>query len=147
MLRSIFHDSERGDTIVEVLLCLAILGLALSISYATANRALLIARNAEEHSEALQYLNSQVELARADASDASLYNEGSTFCMDNTTGKPVVPGCSVGTDNRYQISNSYIIQPVLAPGPQDIFTFSITWPGVSDLGQQHEHITYKIHQL
>lgn len=146
MLRSIFRGPERGDTIVEVLLCLAILGLALSISYATANRALLIARNAEEHSEALQYLNSQVELARADATDANIYTSG-TFCMDSATGKPIIPSCSVGQNNLYQVANTYKQTPAGAPGPQDVFTFTITWQGLSDLGQQQEHITYKIHQL
>ncbi len=130
---------------VEVLICLAILGLAISISYTTANRSLLVARNAQEHSAALQYLNSQVELARADATDANIYTSG-TFCMDSATGKPIIPGCSVGQNNLYQVANSYVQTPPLAPGPQDVFTFGITWPGVNG-SQQQEHITYKIHQL
>ncbi|HXE10132.1 MAG TPA: hypothetical protein VN554_01775, partial [Verrucomicrobiae bacterium] len=49
-----------GDTIIEVLIVLAVLGLSLSISYATANKGLQQSRNAQEHSAALGIIDSQV---------------------------------------------------------------------------------------
>jgi prepilin-type N-terminal cleavage/methylation domain-containing protein len=54
--------NNRGDTIVEVMVVLAILGLALGISYATANRSLLNARQAEENAQATHYVQSQIEI-------------------------------------------------------------------------------------
>ena len=79
------HNSA-GDTIVEVMIVLAVLGLAFAISYATANHGLIQARNAEEHSEALGLLDSQVELLRAAFSqNISAVNAPSDiFCMDSS---------------------------------------------------------------
>src|SRR5690606_3729104 len=54
----------RGDTIVEVMVVLAILGLALSISYATANRSLIQTRQAQENAEATEIARGQVEALR-----------------------------------------------------------------------------------
>ena len=42
--------NQRGDTIIEVLIVLAVLGLAIGITYATANRSILNARQAQESS-------------------------------------------------------------------------------------------------
>jgi type II secretory pathway pseudopilin PulG len=52
---------QAGDTIVEVMIVLSVLGLAIGISYATANRSLLNARQAQENSQATAAAQSQVE--------------------------------------------------------------------------------------
>lgn len=90
-MKKLFNLSDsRGDTIVEVMIVLAVLGLAFAISYATANRGVLQARNAEEHSEALGILDGQVEELRAAFSqgDSHLTPMPPTeyFCMDVSTG-------------------------------------------------------------
>ena len=138
---------SRGDTIVEVMIALSLLSFALTTSYSTVNRSMQSARNSQEHSEALQYLNSQVELARADASDVNLYNPSGSFCM-NATAKPVVlsnAACTTGTEGFYKLSITYAATPSNGHN-QDIFTFTVTWPGVGQLGQQQEQLSYKIHQ-
>ncbi len=53
--------NSRGDTIVEVLVVLAVLGLAIAIAYATANRSLLNARQALENSTGTQIAQAQME--------------------------------------------------------------------------------------
>lgn len=55
-----FLDS-RGDTIVEVLVVLAVLGLAIAIAYSTANRSLLNARQAQENSVGTRIAQAQLE--------------------------------------------------------------------------------------
>jgi prepilin-type N-terminal cleavage/methylation domain-containing protein len=57
-------SKQRGDTIVEVLIVLAVVGLALAVSYSIANRSLLGVRQAQEHSEALQIAQTQIERLR-----------------------------------------------------------------------------------
>lgn len=52
---------SRGDTIVEVLVVLAVLGLAIAIAYSTANRSLLNARQAQENSVATRIAQTQME--------------------------------------------------------------------------------------
>lgn len=80
---------QRGDTIVEVLIALAILSLAFVISYVTANSALIDSQNSQEHSMALEYLDTQAELLRYAASQvnqaiipASEFSTGGkAFCL------------------------------------------------------------------
>lgn len=81
--------TSRGDTIVEVMIALSILGLAFAISYATANHALLQARNAQEHSQALEYVDGQLELLRQAAPNPST----GVFTTNPATGKSVTPFC------------------------------------------------------
>lgn len=143
---------QQGDTIVEVLIALAVLSLAFSISYATANRSLLTARNSQEHSTALQYLSSQVELARADVADPGLYVPGQTFCMDPVTGTPAVylhpptaPAACVVTTYGTTISGTYTKStwPV-GNVCEGLLTFTAKWQGVGNFGQQEEQMTYKL---
>jgi len=139
--------NARGDTIIEVLIALSILGFALTTSYSTVNRSMQSARNSQEHSEALQYLNSQVELARAAASDPALFGPGS-FCMDATAKRVALSNaaCTTGTEGFYKLTVRYAQAPSFGVD-QDIFTFTVQWPGVGQLGPQQEQLSYKIHQL
>ncbi len=139
--------NEKGDTIVEVMVALTVLALAFSIAFSTANKSLLTVRNAQEHSEALQYLSSQIELARSDSGDDNLYRSGRKFCMDPSSGAatPVIirmpnARCTIGPLN-YSVTIDY------STPAEDIFTFEVTWPGVSDFGVQREQIFYKLHKL
>lgn len=114
------HWRQRGDTIVEVMIVLAVLGFAFAISFATANHSLILARNAEEHSEALQFLQSQVEQLRDYLSQSSqpgsftapawgtvpnIYSSqfcfvGASQIVDSTATPPagVNPPCDVGNE-------------------------------------------------
>jgi len=94
---------QSGDTIVEVLIVLAILGLALSISYATANKGLQQSRNAQEHSEALALVNSQVELLRSDS------NQGKTIPTAIPSASYCIPSFSYpGNPSNFQQLNSVV---------------------------------------
>lgn len=144
----------RGDTIIEVMVALAILGLAFGISYAIANRSLQISQNSQEHSQALEYLDSQVELARSDVKGlyASTYvtNPGTTFCM---TSSDVPTGIGAGDCHPsdggadYNISISYNPSTDNDGVNQDIFTFTINWEGLGTLGEQQEQQSYKLHDI
>lgn len=136
-----------GDTIIEVLIALSILSFALTTAYSTVNRSMQSARNSQEHSEALQYLNSQVELARAAATNLGLYGPGS-FCMDATATRVLLSNaaCTTGLQNFYELSIAYAPTPNSYSVNQDIFTFTVKWPGIGQLGPQKEQLSYKIHR-
>ncbi|HET6864125.1 MAG TPA: hypothetical protein VFH37_02935 [Candidatus Saccharimonadales bacterium] len=86
----------RGDTIVEVLLAIAIAAFAIAITFATAQRSLNQSITAREHNEALNLIENQVtdlRLRFAKSSSPADFNanfgNGTThFCLDNTA---VVP--------------------------------------------------------
>ncbi len=61
MLINRLRRNQRGDTIIEVMIVLAVLGLAIGIAYSTANRSLLNARQAQENSQATAAAQAQVE--------------------------------------------------------------------------------------
>ncbi len=52
---------ERGDTIVEVLIAMAVVSMVLGGAYASVNRSTIQTRTAQERGEALQLLQGQVE--------------------------------------------------------------------------------------
>lgn len=168
--------SQGGDTIIEVMIALVLLGLAFGISYATANRALQMSQNSQEHTQALQIIASQAELARSGANNPSLHTSNSSqlFCIspsgDTTSDIKVSPiflqaevtkdlsgqpsnvpaACQVTLNGQahYTVYDSYdAAKPSPTSPSQDIFTFTITWPGVGQLGNQQEQISYKLHGL
>ncbi len=57
--------NNAGETIIEVLLCLSILGLILGVAYATTSRNLQATRDSQERLQALQYAESITESIRA----------------------------------------------------------------------------------
>lgn len=163
--------NQAGDTIVEVLIVLAVLGLAFSVSYATANRGLAQSRNAEEHSEALGVLNSQVELVRtALAKQVTLPvdatppagNTSLNFCMSSASNPPAVVGFGSYTVPNTAAADAAIDntppQPVypaacvrglyhtsiVYDSGTGSYDFRVRWDGVGKLGRQQEEFNYKI---
>lgn len=123
---------QTGDTIVEVLIVLAVLGLALSISYATANRSLLNARQGEETAQATRYAQSQIEALRILAPQGTtntlspyyvqnpnenIFSQSNTFCIpDASQAVPIVPytatpapNCMVNGIYNEQIYNCDVV--------------------------------------
>src|SRR5581483_1789859 len=89
----------RGDTIVEVLIAIAIAGFAIGVSYATAQRSLKQSITAQEHNEALNIIERQVNDLRvrfqgtsASSSFASTFANSSPgqadYCLDDTGVNP-----------------------------------------------------------
>ncbi len=86
MLRKVFKNNSAGDTIVEVMLALAILGLVLGGAYIVVNHSTLNERRAQERGIALQLAQAQIESMKQFASVSSLTSaNGSPFCLGLTT--------------------------------------------------------------
>lgn len=91
-MRLIRHlPSSRGDTIVEVLICVSIVSLVLVSAFVVAQKSNAGVRTSQESSEAQQLLNSQVESLRqmAQSQETSVGGVFATnpryFCIDNST--------------------------------------------------------------
>ncbi|MCA9347460.1 type II secretion system protein [Candidatus Saccharibacteria bacterium] len=75
---------SRGDTLIEVMIALAIISSVIAVSYATASKALLVGRAAQERTEALKLLEGQIETLKANAagSGGSIFTTSSaSFCL------------------------------------------------------------------
>jgi prepilin-type N-terminal cleavage/methylation domain-containing protein len=163
---------SRGDTIIEVMIVLAVLGLAISIAYATANRSLMDARQAQENGEATSLVQSQIEQLRGLASkypSLDVFRTDVYFFCINENGTMNVTNFSPGTDfldeniypkgpantpgectfdERYNLSIHYE-PPTASASPNaspDTFTVRAVWDDVSGQGQDTVTMAYKIHK-
>jgi len=94
--------SERGDTIVEVLIAIAVASLILVTAYVTTRHSLMSVQDTQEHSEALQLAQSQVEALR---STQKTPVSGGCFGSDGTTASG--PGCGLdSTGARFNSDTS-----------------------------------------
>jgi type II secretory pathway pseudopilin PulG len=64
MSRKFMTLNQTGDTIVEVLLAIAIVGSIIVGAYVTSNRSTSAERDAQEHSQALTLAQTQLEILR-----------------------------------------------------------------------------------
>ncbi len=79
------NKRQRGDTIIEVLIAMSVVGLVLASSFAITNRATLTGRAAQERTEALKLAESQLELLKVYGKDVAFNNSSfSSFCIDQS---------------------------------------------------------------
>lgn len=148
------HANQAGDTIVEVMVVLAVLGLAIGISYATASRSLFNARQAQENSQATTAAQAQTEqlvsigCTSGDAA-CDITNPanpgylllhppgGGTFCMVSGLVKASTdPGCQ----NIAFLPGSQITITCLNGCAQPrVFETTVSWDDV--LGQGRDTVT------
>jgi prepilin-type N-terminal cleavage/methylation domain-containing protein len=85
----ICSDKQRGDTLVEVLFSIAIIGLFIGGAYAISNRNIQLGRQAREQIEALRFAEGQVEkikhLISINDTSVSQTAPNNVFCIPSTT--------------------------------------------------------------
>lgn len=160
---------EKGDTIVEVLVVLAVLGLALSVAYATANRSLLNARQAQENAEATELVQQQIEEVRfwapsgtTDSALGGIYLlstnvfSQSDFCVTALSGSNPFTPYTTPADCNFPAGGMYNVQvhncdkslSTYCTGisnTSDTFVIRAQWPDV--IGQGTDSVTqaYRVH--
>lgn len=158
-LMSRVRNAQGGDTIVEVLIVLAVLGMALGVSYATANHSLLNARQAQEHSEALEIIQAQIELLRtAPRNYPAIFDTTPTnppnihaygFCMNGTAVVDLTASnlynYSVYPNPPCVINNLYHVSIKNTDDGLDTFTVMALWPDI-DGTQDSVSMNYRLHQ-
>lgn len=80
------HKSQTGNTIVEVMIALAIIGIIIAGAYGTANRSIRITQQAQERTRASKIAEQQVELLRSFVSgggeqSAAIFEASDYFCI------------------------------------------------------------------
>lgn len=138
-MTGIFHRMRRasaGDTIVEVMISMAVLGGTLGISYAIANNSLQQSQDAQERTQVVKILQSQLELLRASAGlpntkiyDATIGNfcfytdsAGQIQLASSQSGVPTSPSVDGHGPCTQGFYNYYITR-----GPNDTFTATCGW--------------------
>lgn len=154
MRKYLIGHKQAGDTIVEVLIAIAVISMILAGAFAVTSRSARAVRDSQEHAEALFLLQGQVERVRmlAVSGNAAVYGSA-IFCVDETNtvqtgfGYTAVP--SLATDNWAQyptacrsVNNLYNEAITYNSGTQ-VFTFLSRWDGVTHDRNQVE-LFYRI---
>jgi len=160
-----FKLNSKGDTIIEVMIALAILALAFSISYAISQSTLVDVQNSQEHSMALEYMDSQLEALQAVAYEPNppagispslpdnafcLSTSGSSISASDFTINPTNP-TQTSVSNypskcvKSQGSYSYYVAIQKSPTLVDTYKVNIWWNGLGSLGVQQEDMYYRVY--
>lgn len=123
MLRS---RPQAGDTIVEVLIAIAVVSMVLVGAFVVSNNSTKTVQDNQEHTQAQQQLQAQVEALRSyllTVSDASAIGSGN-YCMNSNSPVAFNPAtCPTvtigGTTGQPYFSRS-----------GDLYTFTITWDSI-----------------
>lgn len=128
------HNKQAGDTIVEVLIAVAVIAMILAGAFVVTSRSTGAVRDSEEHAQALQFLQGQVELLRAAASRSGGLPATLTtpFCLD-TNQQYYQPAARYGQcvlGGRYNVS---ITSTTATPVVNGTTTFNLvaSWPSMT----------------
>ena len=102
------NQVERGDTLVEVTVAMAVLGLMLAASLAVINRGLMGVSNAVERTSVRASLSSQAELLRYVFDDPVTNKEAYKWILDHTGSNVSLGqnGCEIGGGGFYLSVNN-----------------------------------------
>lgn len=152
---------QRGDTIVEVLIAITIVSLILGGAYVTSHNSLDATLDAQEHTNALQLTQGQVELLRTDATTGNpIFTDAvdpsgtppSFFCLsDNGSVQTTQAACTVNSVGSTSTSNGPVIYfervvgRVSASDGSYTFTVETSWPGLENKTDQVQLI-YRVYE-
>lgn len=145
-------QNQRGDTIVEVLICIAVISLVLGGAFVTTNRSLQNTRAAQERSAALKLAESQLEQIKgllASNPDAILgAGAPASFCI--VSGTTVVSStnaaCIVDTAGAPAAAS---VQPrfqLAITRAGDTFTVENSWTNPGGRGTDRVRLLYRTYR-
>jgi Tfp pilus assembly protein PilV len=136
---------QKGDTIVEVLIAMAVAASVLALSYSTMNRNLLITQDSQERTEASKLAQGQIEALRQIATlpaasvNLCINTDGSTQTI---TGAPNVTATGLSLDDftKYtgQCTNGLYHIALTSPNQKDYHIY-VRWDRIVN-GERDEVI-------
>jgi len=159
----LFGHTQAGDTIVEVVIAIAVIAVVITGAFVITNRSLTAVRDSQEHSEALSLLQGQVEQLRNAAAQPGLSTAPGTFCF-NSSGKisatSSIPGSaciqnssgqagSGVADARYSLAISKCSALSGCPActsncpTTTAYFLTATWPAIGG-GTDQVQLTYRV---
>jgi type II secretory pathway pseudopilin PulG len=144
--------NKTGDTIIEVLLSLAVLGMVIGTAYAIASRSLKRAQQAQERTEATKLVEGQIDrikyLSESNlASDIVALNDittsGAAMCLkpfiDIDSGQTIIKAYIVGDDCKEGIFNYSISYD----NARYLFTVKTIWYSLGSSGEENTTMQYR----
>jgi|SRR5581483_5139300 len=141
-MKNMIKLHQRGDTIVEVLIAITIVSLILGGAYVTSRNSLSATLDAQEHDNALQLAQAQIELLRSDSTQGNaifttpvspsaffcIQSDGSVSTTQSACTVNSIGTGSSGTNGPVIYFVRFIGRTGSSPGPYT-FTVQTSWPG------------------
>lgn len=153
---------QTGDTIVEVLIVMAVISLVLVVSFVTSNRSLKSVQDAQEHTNAQQLVASQIEQLRTLAASATddehnVFTYASGFCVynNNSSGSSVLTLASAATSPNCRVDSGgkpttaqpeYNVKITRSCSTGCLFTVTADWPSILDSSTGNVTMYYRLYQ-
>ncbi len=136
---------NRGDTIVEVFVVIAVLSLVLGGAFVATNRNLQDSREAQERVNALKLVEAQVEQIKnlSTTNPVALFGATNPYCITNLVIK-YPPACTVGTSGVAPLAGEPAFDLTINESG-NTFTIKSTWKGVRSDDRKLE-IKYRAYQ-
>lgn len=148
-------DRQRGDTIVEVLISIAVMSLVLGGAYVTTNRNLLATRAAQERTNAISLVESQLEQIKSlSGTDPEVIfdpNVPAEFCItqDRTVAGADSVDCRVDTSGAPTEVEPVYNLLITRTGPDAnqgyIFNVTNTWTDPSGRQDNQVQMIYRVY--
>ncbi len=134
--------NNQGDTIVEVLVAIAVASAVLGTAYAIVNRTTRAQQQTTEHTQALKIAESQLELLKTTAASIPT----TSFCFNNTTLTTNLNDCKLASpESRYDITITRA-SAVLSDTKYNIFIVRVSWSRLGSGGNDEVSLTYKVYK-
>ena len=134
---------QNGDTIVEVMIAVVIIGSVLAGAFTLTNRNTRSIRDAEEHSQALQLLQGQLEQLRASASTNAYNDYSANFCFDDDGSMLTLGAGAFGCQAADSLYTFSIAKAANGGTNPTQFTLKTQWDGIMGVTAQ-ERLLYKV---
>jgi len=144
---------ERGDTMIEVLIVIAVISLVLAGAYVTTSRSLESTRAAQERVIALKLAETQIERIKGLAASTTIPHPlfgpsaPTTFCVSPSSGQPVgVSGsvCAFSTSGTNNNTNEPIFNiSIVRAG--NYFVLTETWQDVGGRNGDRLNLRYRVY--
>lgn len=155
-MRKLIRRHQGGDTIIEVLIAIAVASAVLGITYGIMNKNLAIMRDNQERTEATKLAQAEIEQlkARLEVNRTEILSrEGNPFCINADTGNiealVATPPADFNAETYAAYTNcrrnffGYYIQRDAGDTTNASYTVTIRWPAFSG-GRSQLIMMYRI---
>lgn len=140
---------QAGDTIIEVLLAMSVVGLVIGGAFGLASRAARTGQAAQERTEALKLAESQLEFTKSYVKNVGSVNStvGITdFCMNYAVGIPQ-PLISSDCNNRNFEGTATGLYTIAINENADFYTVEVTWKRIGTGDDDRVVLYYRVGAL
>ena len=152
---SLIRNSRRqnGDTIIEILISMAILAIVLGTAFVSSSHSLQNGVDSGNRNRAIGYAQEQVEFMKSvayrDPTAAGTYRTDKTFCVSTIDGKTAVVDGTTAFDNlcktyRPAQNNGQFSLKINYDSTSQVSTVTVNWTGGGGNDQNEVKIYYKL---